>query len=240
MGKPKNGLRSIWFDTAAHASTFVEAFNEQYAIVEGVRASLNNNQSEGPQPGIHTQLNKLSHQVAQLMKQTQTKQGQAVDRKTPGQKKQKQYQAQQRGGNQLGKKKSGVCYFYSRFGNCKFGARCNREHVERVTNPHEKKAQFEKKVTQVTGGAVAGPQAPNPPLGGPPFYQKANSSNAGHVNSPHHYHPPQFWGSPATPAFQNGSGDGYHPQRPSYQYWQHSQFPAGHYNPQWGTGREMW
>ena len=37
------------------------------------------------------------------------------------------------------KNKSGVCYFYSRFGNCKFGASCNKEHVERVTNPHKKR-----------------------------------------------------------------------------------------------------
>jgi hypothetical protein len=244
LGNPKNGVRSAWFDTQARASAFVDAFNQRLAIVEGVRATLTTSLSETGEcstagSAISAQLRVLSEQVNQLMKQT--KGGGSAGKKTPGKKKPGQKGTKTTKGKVTSSdKKQGVCYFYSRFGNCKFGANCNREHVERVTNPHEKKNQFQKKVTQVTGGAVPGPQASQPPLGGPPFYQKANSSNVGNFHSPHHYHPPQFWGSPATPAFQNGNGDGYHSQRPNSQYWQQGQFSAGHYNPQWGTGTGTW
>ena len=221
----KNGSRSVWFDAADNASAFVKAFNKHFAIVDGVRASLKIKQSEGSQTDIHTELKKLREQVDKL--RNQTKGGKSGGNKKSGKKE-----------PSPNKKKSGVCYFYSRFGNCKFGASCNKEHVDRVTNPHKKKAQFEKKVRQTGGGVVkkkkSGPQAP--PLGGPPFYQKANSNNVGNVYSPHQYHPPQYWGSPAPPAFQNGSGDGYPYQRPSSQYWQEGQSHPGHFHPQGNMG----
>ena len=238
LGNPKNGVRSAWFDTQARASAFVDAFNQRFSIVEGVRATPTTSSSETGEcstagSAISAQLRVLSEQVNQLMKQTKGG-GSAGNKAAEKKKKKKKYMHSKEKAPSPNKNKSGVCYFYSRFGNCKFGASCNKEHVERVTNPHKKKAQFENKVMQATGGNVANLQAP--PLGGPPYYQKSNSSNVGNFFSPHQSYPPQYWGSPAPPAFQNGSGDGYPSQRPKSQYWQEGQFPSGYSHPQGSMG----
>ena len=146
VGKVASGRRLVMFTSRDKAQNFVRLFNERLAIGEGIRATVVLSGSteqpvpltsapEGKQDRFQA-LNARMDTLVELFRQHTSK--------PPSQQKKNQQPAHIQGNKRPAggpAKKRGICHLFADNGSCKFGDRCRFRHVQKITDPEEKKQE---------------------------------------------------------------------------------------------------